>query len=362
MIRARFAAALAGAAVVVTTAVAMGAAPPSNAPVQLLLVPSTPHAQDALRGTSARVIARYGAFTLVQAQGEDADDLKRAGAERRDDLQRVTLNGRSIDPTGRTSLAGKRRVDRSGLALLQFVGPVKDAWLDNVRATGVKVVTYMPEDSYLVHGSASSLEKLSDLLGSDPAVRAVMPLARTDKLGKGLRSRGRQMAAVQTVAGSTGTAARRAVRRAGTELRQGPAISGTVSQVVTADAAKLSALASNPAVVAVQPYKSPKLMDERSTQIMAGAIDGSGQPTGPGYLSFLTSKGLGSALSFGIDVTDEGLDKGVLPPPAGSHPDFYVDGNTANATRIQYETNWTMDDPDARDCGGHGTNVASIAA
>ncbi|MFL5826852.1 MAG: S8 family serine peptidase [Thermoleophilaceae bacterium] len=363
MIRSRFAAALAGAAVVVTTAVALGAAPSSNSPAQLLIVPSTPHARDVLAGTSARVIARYGAFTLVQAQGEDADSLKRAGAERRDDLQRVTLNGRSIDPSGRSSLAGKGRVGRSGLALVQFVGPVKDAWLDNVRGTGVKVVTYMPEDSYLVHGSASSLERLSDLLGSDPAVRAVTSLARSDKLGRGLRSSGRQTVAVQTVAGSAGTAARRAVKRAGTQLRQGPAISGTVSQVVIADAAKLSALASDPAVVAVQPYKSPKLMDERAAKIMAGSVMANGLLTGtPDYLSFVDGRVPGP-FGFRIDVTDEGLDTGTVPTASdGSHPDFYVDGDPTKATRIQYEKNWTVEDLSALDCGGHGTNVASIAA
>ena len=43
-----------------------------------------------------------------------------------------------------------------------------------------------------------------------------------------------------------------------------------------------------------------------------------------------------------VDITDEGVDKGVVPAPAGSHPDFYRNGNTARA------------EPDRLRARGHG--------
>ena len=66
-------------------------------------------------------------------------------------------------------------------------------------------------------------------------------------------------------------------------------------------------------------------------------------------------------MNFTVDITDEGIDKGVVPAPAGSHPDFFVNGNPAAATRLDYAQENTAGDANARDCGGHGTNVASIA-
>ena len=63
-----------------------------------------------------------------------------------------------------------------------------------------------------------------------------------------------------------------------------------------------------------------------------------------------------------VDITDEGIDKGVVPAPAGSHPDLFRNGNAASTSRIAYAHEATAGDADARDCGGHGTNVASIAA
>src|SRR3712207_7022609 len=77
---------------------------------------------------------------------------------------------------------------------------------------------------------------------------------------------------------------------------------------------------------------------------------------------FLAAEGFPSTnFTFGVDITDEGLDKGVLPAPTGSHRDFFRLGAGANGTRVSYMNDYTTDS-NARDCGGHGTNVASIAA
>ena len=111
----------------------------------------------------------------------------------------------------------------------------------------------------------------------------------------------------------------------------------------------MSSLAADPAVVAIEPAGVPELHDERSAQIVAGNLTGNA-PSGPGYDAWLVTKGFGAPFGFAIDVTDSGLDSGST---AVVHPDLLG--------RVSYANNYTPD-ADAKDCGGHGTNVASIAA
>src|SRR5215203_4162855 len=84
-------------------------------------------------------------------------------------------------------------------------------------------------------------------------------------------------------------------------------------------------------------------------------------PSGAGYLPWLEGKGFATSgvLGFTIDVTDSGLDTGSESP---AHSDFRREGAAAGISRVDYATNYTSADSNARDCGGHGTNVASIAA
>ena len=146
-------------ALLVLVLVAVGARAERSAPgaaPHLFSVPSDGPAAVALARTQARVVARYAAFTLVVAEGDDATRLRRAGADQRDDMREVRLGGQVLDPLReRAPLAAKRRAPQApGLAVVQFVGPIKDAWLDRLRSTGVRVVTYMAENGYLVSGSA----------------------------------------------------------------------------------------------------------------------------------------------------------------------------------------------------------------
>ena len=121
------------------------------------------------------------------------------------------------------------------------------------------------------------------------------------------------------------------------------------TQFLDLSAAEVADLAADPAVVAIEPAGVPKLHDERAAQIVAGNLS-AGAPSGPGYDAWLTTKGFGAPFGFAIDVTDSGLDRGDT---TAVHPDLLG--------RVDYAHDFTAD-PDATDCGGHGTNVTSIAA
>jgi subtilisin-like proprotein convertase family protein len=316
----------------------------------------------ALARTEAAVVARYGAFTLVQASGDDAARLRRAGADLRDDMREVRVGRRVLDPAhDRAPLGTRTRPRGPGLAVVQFVGPIKDAWLERLRRTGVLVVTYMAENGYLVRGSGEELAAVAELVGTDAAVRAVVPFEAADKLGAGVRSEGRQRLAVQTLSGADGSAARNRVDALGRELQGRSAVGPFRTQYVELEAAEAAALARDPGVVSIQPAPEPRLRDEVADQIVAGNLAGTGPvvPAGPGYLAFYDSLGLGTGtFPFVVDVTDEGIDVGSTTT---DHADFHAGGNIANPTRIAYADDFTSD-PDARDCGGHGTINASIIA
>ena len=324
------------------------------------LVPSTGQGEAAIDTASARVIARYGSFTLVSADGSANEVLRLAGADRRDDMHSVAAARGTLDPAAAGALDA---ASGESLALVQFVGPIKDAWLAApARHRRHRGHLHGPERLSRLR-RANESASLAALGRQDEAVRAVTPFTAADKTAPGIDNSGTVKVAVETLAGDAGAAARGTLR-AGDELRAPAAYGGTVTLFAAVDAAEVPGLSADPAVVSVEPWVEPELLDERAAQIVAANLNGAGtQPTGPGYLAFLNSQGFPNTLhNFTLDITDEGIDKGVVPVPAGSHPDFFVNGNPAGASRLQYAQEATAATPNARDCGGHGTNVASIAA
>jgi hypothetical protein len=325
----------------------------------LLLVPDTATATAALARTDARVVAEYESFSLVEAQGRDDQRLRRAGAERRDDMRTVETAAGTIDPTAlRRALVAKEGPDRDEvLALVQFIGPLKDAWLERLRATGVRIVTYQAENAFVVHARGRAVDRLAALQGGDPAVRAVGVVTAADKLED--RSSRSGTFAVTTVKGAAGKDAREETAQAGPPAGAAPVNVGALrTDYRNLTSTEAVSLASDPGVVAIEAYSDPELSDERAAQIVAGNLTAGFAPSAPTYLGWLVDPARipdSSTFGFAIDVTDEGLDNGANPT---AHNDFKELGS--GPTRVAYEADYTSD-PDARDCGGHGTNVASIA-
>ncbi len=226
------------------------------------------------------------------------------------------LAGGQVDPAQRPSLAAKDAPDRGeALVLVQFVGPVKDEWLAKLRATGATVLGYAAQNGYIVHAAGDALDRVTELVGSYPAVRAATALRPADKVERGAES-GR--VAVQTVAGAPGADARAEAAGDGPTLGPGLSAVHVRTQFLDLTAAEVANLAADPAVVAIEPAGVPKLHDERAAQIVAGNLTGDA-PSGPGYDAWLTTKGFGAPFGFAIDVTDSGLDRGDT---TAVHPDL----------------------------------------
>jgi subtilisin-like proprotein convertase family protein len=333
----------------------------------LLLVPATAEATAALARTDARVVARYESFSLVEAAGRDDERLRSAGAERRDDMTEVETAAGSIDPSAeRATLAAKEAPERAEvLALVQFVGPPKEAWIERLARTGARIVTYQAENAYVVHARGRAVRRLAALQGGDPAVRAVSVMTVADKLED--RSSRTGTFAVSTVSGAAGADARGQAARSGRGVDTAATVGALRTEYRALSTAEAQALAADPAVVAVEAYADPELLDERAAQIVAGNLTAGFAPIDPTYLDWLVDPARipdDTTFDFAIDVTDEGLDNAADPP---AHSDFRALGS--GASRVAYQTDYTNPPPspasdldtDSRDCGGHGTNVASIA-
>ena len=117
-------------------------------------------------------------------------------------------------------------------------------------------------------------------------------------------------------------------------------------------------------VVSIQPWITPHKQDERQDIIMTGNISGSpAVPTPMNYLTYLTGKGfsLGTASSFGVNLSDSGIDNGTTTP---KHFALYRlgDPTTAANSRIMY--NRLLGTPNAgstlQGCDGHGNENSHI--
>jgi subtilisin-like proprotein convertase family protein len=326
----------------------------------LLLVPADAEGTAALARTDARVLARYESFSLVEAEGGDDERLRRAGAERRDDMRTVETAAGQLDPRSeRRSLAAKEAPDRQEtLALVQFVGPPKEAWLERLRETGARILSYQAENAYVVHARGAAVDRLAALQGAHPAVRAVSVLTAADKLED--RSSGSGVFAVTTATGTAGEEARdEAAALAGPQAAAPVTVGALRTEYHALSPSEAADLARNPGVVAVEAYAEPRLLDERAAQIVAGRLipPALTQPMESEYDDWLVNGQripTNSNFDFAIDITDTGFDNGTN----SGHADFRTLGS--GASRVAYLHNYTGDS-NARDCRGHGTNVASIA-
>jgi hypothetical protein len=228
---------------------------PPDDPPHLLVVPNDQEGDAALARSDARVVARYGQFTLVEAAGGDDALLRRAGGDRRDDMRDVNLPSADFDPLDdRASLAAKDApTPDEALAVVQFIGPVKDAWLGRLENTGAEVVQYAAQNAYVVHASGSQIDRLAELVGTDPAVRAVTPVRAGDKVDDAVTSGGVRTMAVQTIAGGAGASVRREVAAAGPPVRGESSVGELRTQFVRIDGGEAAALARDPAVVSITP-------------------------------------------------------------------------------------------------------------
>ena len=258
-----------------------GGPPPAERSAHLLVVPTTAKGRAAVTLSDARTIAGYKAFTLVEANGRTSPRFSRPAATFATTCAR-SASGRSLStPPSRARRCSARPAPPlratvkggNGLAVVQYVGPLKDDWIKAVRKTGVQVVTYMAQNAPARErrrGAAAGWRRSRPASPSSALSRRTRPPTSSCRAGPH-RDAPRSSCRRCRHGG-------RAARAAVTRLRlpsSGPAARWPriVQQRVSLDASTLAGLASSAASWRSSRGCEPQLLDERAATIVAGTAE-----------------------------------------------------------------------------------------
>ncbi|HLG17709.1 MAG TPA: S8 family serine peptidase [Blastocatellia bacterium] len=253
--------------------------------------------------------------------------------------------------------------------IVHFNGSIRSAWMERLKAGGIEVIGYLPNNAYIIRAPVRDLAAAADLYGGPQAdaTRPIQWIGRFEPLFKidpafteEMLANGKSSVSVEIelldrpesvtaidyikgVASSVNRAPRRFLK--------------FIVLDVSVRVGELLTIAGFDEVIFAGRASDFRPNDERSAQIVAGNLTADWtQPVGPGYLLWLEGKGLASPADFLIDVTDTGLDRGSTLDTL-VHPDFR---DAEQRSRVGYNINYTKENP-AEDRRGHGTLVASIA-
>ena len=324
---------------------------------------------------------KYGAYSLVEVNDTALDSLDSRALERaelRDDLNIVMLRRGQIDTTGpeprvTEDLKSSSSSSRA-LHLVQLFGPPTPDAMASLMATGVKIVSYIPNNTYLVWASQSQRARVRALRNSADVVQWDGPYHPAYKLDPRIKTESVEQIPTSIEIADTSSLAQTlaSVKSTARQVLMTEFKAGSTFHIkVLAESFRLKELARLPDVVGIEPSGRMRLMDERANQIAANHLTVDtvnsiqvSRPTSPGYLDFLSNLGFNSDFDFAIDVADTGFDIGSSNP-ALMHPDF---NNAAGQSRVAYLNDYTNDfhPPNlnllpTHDTLGHGTINASIA-
>ncbi|MFP6563064.1 MAG: S8 family serine peptidase, partial [Myxococcota bacterium] len=335
----------------------------------LLLDASQAKTLATLEAAGATTIADRGSYLVLSLATDAALDVAaNAGLSPRVDFDAIHLERGPLDTR---SLRRSSHSDERRLKLVQFSAPPTDAELDDLRASGAKIVQYVPQNAYLVWtadepvagtlslraANASSVQYYADYLPAYALSSHLDPHRSDAQLVE---------VVVQLVQHPGDKADLAAVVALADEVLQEPrsvlddrywniriAVSGT----------NLDALSELESVVRVEPYVRPRLYGERQGRIMSGHLDSLGQePTGPGYLTWLANLGFSSNPADYpiVAVVDDGIDDGTTSPETDG---FYEFGDDTGTSRILFSVippGSSASGPEGPD--GHGHINASIVS
>ena len=309
----------------------------------------------------------YGGYRLVVV---DEDQLGgRAAIEAlpvvpHDELNMIFFNGYVIDTSQAQPLDGElpadlkqsrmsemiaRRAEPArGLYLVQFAGPIQGAWRKALEKTGAAVISYAPNNAYVVRADERAASELLKLKESTPFVQWMGDYEPAYKLTPGLRALRSEnqpiKVTVQVLDNDEGRLRAEELKKASSQYFGEYRVLNYRNITVMIPPSQLAELAQSDVVLAVEESFKPVLLDEAQGQIVAGNLSGN-SPSGPGYLAWLGSKGFNSSQfgSFSINVVDDAYS-------LSGHPDL-------PDSRIAFQHNPTAQTGPQR---GHGFLNAHI--
>jgi subtilase family protein/Big-like domain-containing protein len=334
---------------------------------KIVVQANEPELRDSILSQGGSIIEDYGAFTLMNAPRAAADGVgiqSVSGSSVRDDMNVLLLRAGAFDTTAGEAVSasafGESDFAEEQLYLVQFVGPIKKQWLKELKSAA-EIVSYIPNNAYLIRATADGFSRVKNLQsdGREP-VQWTGAYKPSYKIAPeiSLDSDEEINSTVQLVSSSTtAQQIQDLIGRSSASVIDEPITVLNYTNIrIKVRPSQLPAIARMSGTVWIEPWSEPVLHDEKQGLILAGKLTGTEAKSS--YLAWLQSKGLASTPNFLVDVSDTGIDQGVLDPQI-LHKDFL---NSAGLARIAYARYSGLIDQEVvpMDSAGHGTINASI--
>ena len=327
-------------------------------------------------GLNAELLADYGTERLYRAQKSDFDQWARSGSI--DGLRKLSnpdwllFDAQPFDTqTDRIRVpAGWERSAPTGRALqmVQFVGPIKQDWLDQVEATGATLVHYVANHGYLVWADARARDRLDQLANQRSVLQFSAPYPAFFKMGPVVGERlardagpTRLPVTIQMIrhADDRQTKAFIDSLAVGKPLMDWNPVMGFQTARFELTLGDLAAIADRSDVYWMEEFLPRERTDEVQNQIVAGNFNGDQSgPSGTGYLAWLSSRGFSTSTSEypTVVIVDDGVGDGTV---TSGDPTLHEGGDISNPTRLQFVTS-CHSDPGGEGNEGHGHINTSI--
>ncbi len=318
----------------------------------------------------------YEAFGLYKIKSETFANLPhetRSQLTLSEDMDELLIGGLGLisKQSGLNQPDTLNIYDGKNLHLIQFAGPIKDEWLDQVEKTGTELVHYIANNGYLVWTDDTGRQALQALTQDGEFLQKSFPYFSPLKLGTSLRERQNNHQSDEALVTVNVQMFRHKDKYTSesiiSDLAEGqsptwePVLKYQNTMVVVArkDIPKISQL---PDVVWIGEKFERELTDEVQGRILAGSLNPSQtEPGGPGYLGWFDLMKLSkNPADYPIvDIVDDGIGNGIAADAAGDIT-FRELGNADLPSRITYIANCTSEMSGAGP-DGHGHLNVSIA-
>jgi hypothetical protein len=317
-----------------------------------------------LLSTGGTLVAEYDEFSIISMpilekavsfsiSSTSTADSSIVGVEDASYMREIKLNSGTISTGDKefirafTTSAVSVPSEFSGMQLLQFVGPVKGVWIDEVKQkTGLKFVNYIPNNAYLISGSEEQFDDLEDLdldyvqwLGEYSNDMRLQP-GVADNIALGDVSKySVQLLLDDILNEETLQLLKEFSNNSFSSYKMGGL--SVVNCVAELSGEQVTLLSKQQDVISINLYYEMQLHGERQALVMADKFLSDGTlplPRTNSYLEWFIDKGFTQQQfidsGFIVDVTDDGFDNGDATNPGNS--EFCVSNNATLGSRVAY--------------------------
>ncbi len=318
----------------------------------------------------------YGPFKLIRLPRAGLDRLPsdvRRHVRHQPGMNTLWVPNASFDTQG-----AMPEIPKDGLALesegpslqlVQFYGPVRSQWLDEMKQAGIVLVHYLNSNGYLVWADPAGRAFLANTLAAGAHLQftdAFHPFYKVgpslvDSVYRGADRTGPVKVTIQIYNHPDAKTTRNWIEdRMLDRLSDWSPILKYENITAVVDMADVAKIAARPDVVYIGERFENEMDDEVQAQIIAGNFDATQSgPEAPGYLSWLDTLGFSQnpADYPVVDVTDDGIGNGTVD---SGDPTLHTMGDITMSTRLAYVGNCTAQG-NGEGVGGHGHINVSIA-